>query len=192
MIKDNETSLAIFASRYLDTLPTAELFEWIDDKSAEVRTLVARNLQCRGTKEVYKFAKKRTKSSKVYQREIAAFILGQLGCLFTGSEKYPFKLQSKSLLMSLVDDRSKSVRAAAIAGLGHLYIDGLDKDIENLVIRHSKDKSKVVRIALSITLGASSGNKKIRKIYTDYLKQGGEVAEWAEVGLEILNDRLQT
>lgn len=190
MIKDNGTTLEMFASRYLDHVSTQELFQWIDDKDAEVRTLVARKMQCRGTDAIFKFAKKRTKSKKKYQREIAAFILGQLGCLFEGANKYPFKLQSKTLLMKLVGDKSKSVRAAAIAAFGHLYSENLDQDIESLLIGCADDKSKSVRIALSLSLSASSGNKEIRRIYTKFLKAGGEVEEWAELGLEMLNDGL--
>lgn len=57
MIIDNDTTLAIFASRYLDTVPIQELLDWLDDPSPEVRALVARKLQCKGTTEVFDLSK---------------------------------------------------------------------------------------------------------------------------------------
>ena len=118
MIVDNDTSLAIFANRYLDTLTTQDLIDLVDDPSPEVRTMIARKLQCRGTQDVFDFAELWSKSVSDYQREIAAFILGQLGCLFDNEKKYPFKLKSKPILMNLVNDRHYEVRAAAIAAFG--------------------------------------------------------------------------
>ncbi|MCH7331167.1 hypothetical protein [Acinetobacter modestus] len=50
MIVDNQTTLAIFASRYLDTLTTQELIDWLDDINPEVRTLIARKLHCKGVR----------------------------------------------------------------------------------------------------------------------------------------------
>ncbi|KXO76974.1 hypothetical protein AYL20_09435 [Acinetobacter venetianus] len=188
MIIDNDTTLAIFASRYLDTVPIQELLDWLDDPSPEVRTLVARKLQCKGTTEVFDLSKEWAISEIDYQRELAAFILGQLGCLF--EDKYPFKKVTKPILMNLVNDENDEVRSAAIAALGHLYSEGLDEDIENLISRYSNDHNLEVKIAIAITLGSSSGNEQVRQIYNDYLNQNGALVEWAEVGLEILEDRL--
>ena len=112
MIVDNQTTLEIFASRYLDTLTALELIDWLDDINPEVRTLVARKLHCKGTKEVFDLAKNWSISTVYYQREIAAFILGQLGCLF--EYKYPFKTESKPILINLINDENSEVRAAAI------------------------------------------------------------------------------
>lgn len=190
MIIDDETTLGIYASRYLDTVSTTELLDWLDDSDPRVRTLIARNLQCRGTEEIFDFAMNWTTSAKAYQREVAAFILGQLGCLFSEDSKYPFKAKSKEILMMLVGDKNHEVRSATIAALGHLYIEELDKDIENLILEYANDKKLDVRIAISIALGSSSGKKKIIKVLKSYIKEGGELQEWAEVGMEILQDRL--
>ncbi|WP_434278176.1 HEAT repeat domain-containing protein [Acinetobacter sp. CE-15] len=189
MIVDNDTMLAIFANRYLDTLTTQNLIDLIDDPSPEVRTLIARKLQCRGTSEVFYFAELWSKSVLDYQREIAAFILGQLGCLFDKEKKYPFKLKSKPILMNLIDDKSYEVRAAAIAAIGHLY-ETLSVDIEKAIISKANDKYEEVRIAIAITLGNSSGDQTVRNIYSQYIQENSEVSEWAEVGLEILEEKL--
>lgn len=191
MIIDDETTLGIYASRYLSTVSTSELLDWLDDSNSKVRTLIARKLQCRGTEDIFDFAMNWTTSAKAYQREVAAFILGQLGCLFSGDSKYPFKEKSKEILMTLVGDKNHEVRSAAIAALGHLYIDGLDKDIEDLILKYANDKKLDVRIAISIALGSSSGKKKIIKVLKSYIKAGGELQEWGEVGLEILEERLE-
>lgn len=188
MIVDNDTTLAIFASRYLDTVTTQELIDWLDDPSPEVRTLVARKMQCKGTKEIFDLAVEWAVSEIDYQRELAAFILGQLGCLF--KVKYPFKIKSKPILMNLVNDKNSEVRAAAIASFGHLYSEGLDEDTEKLILQYVQDPSLEVKISIAITLGNSSGNEQVRQVYKDYLSENGELAEWAEVGLEILEDRL--
>ncbi|MDM1022259.1 HEAT repeat domain-containing protein [Acinetobacter sp. VNK23] len=185
---DNDTTLAIFASRYLDTVTIQELINWLDDPSPEVRTLVARKLQCKGTIEVFDLSKEWAISEIDYQRELAAFILGQLGCLF--EDKYPFKSATKPILVNLVNDENSEVRAAAIAAFGHLYSEGLDEDIEKLILRYSNDPSLEVKISIAITLGNSSGNEQVRHVYQEYLNENGELAEWAEVGLEILEDRL--
>lgn len=137
MIIDDDTTLGIFASRYLDTLSTQALLEWIDDPKPRVRTLIARKLQCKGTKKVFNFSKEWAVSSIAYQREIAAFILGQLGCLFEGRNKYPFKPKSKTILMNLVQDHNSAVRSAAIAAFGHLYREKLDEDIEKLILEYA-------------------------------------------------------
>lgn len=189
MIIDNNTTLNIFASRYLDTVSISELIEWVDDPDPKVRTLVARKLQCRGTREVFEFAKQWAISTLDYQRELAAFILGQLGCLFDDDKKYPFKSETKPILMSLINDENHEVRAAVIAGFGHLYND-LDNDIEKAVLNYANDKNEEVRIAVALTLGGSSGNQKVREVYSQYLEEDNEVSEWAEVGLEILEERL--
>lgn len=189
MIIDDDTTLSIFASRYLDTVSTSELIEWIDDPDPKVRTLVARKLQCKGTNEVFEFAKQWTISTIDYQRELAAFILGQLGCLFDDEKKYPFKSETKPILMNLINDENHEVRAAVIAGFGHLYNE-LDNDIEKAILSHANDKNEEVRIAIALTLGSSSGNQKVREVYSQYLEENNEVSEWAEVGLEILEERL--
>lgn len=187
MIVDNQTTLAIFASRYLDTLTTQELIDWLDDINPEVRTLIARKLHCKGTREVFDLAKEWSNSIVCYQREIAAFLLGQLGCL---SEcKYPFKTESKTILIDLINDENSEVRAAAVAACGHLYREGLDSDLEALILGYSNDDCTEVRISIAVTFGNSSGSEKIRQVYANYLEDD-EVAEWAEVGLEILEDRL--
>lgn len=187
MIVDNQTTLEIFASRYLDTLTALELIGWLDDINPEVRTLVARKLQCKGTKDVFDLAKNWSISTVYYQREIAAFILGQLGCL--SEYKYPFKTESKPILIDLINDENSEVRAAAVAACGHLYIEGLGTELEDLILEYSGDDCIEVRISIAVTLGNSSGSENVRRVYANYLEDD-EVAEWAEVGLEILEDRL--
>lgn len=189
MIIDDETTLGIYAARYLDTVSINDLLNWIDDPSPKVRTLIARKLQCIGTLEVFNFAKRWAISKLDYQRELSAFILGQLGCLFSDDKKYPFKSESKPILMELINDENYEVRAATIAGFGHLYNE-LDDDIEKAVLNYADDENEEVRIAVALTLGGSSGDQKVREVYSQYLEESGEVSEWAEIGLEILEERL--
>ena len=64
---------------------------------------------------MFEHARQLATSKKKDDREIAAFILGQLG-----TPERPFKGESLPLLQKLCADRSAEVRETAVASLGHL------------------------------------------------------------------------
>lgn len=185
MIVDNETNLSIFARKYLETLPTSELLRLLDDPSAEVRTLISRILHLRNDQAIFNLMKSWTKSKDVEKREVCAFVLGQLGC--QEIPPYPFKDQSKPLLKILINDKNDEVKEAAISACGHLYKDGLDLDLENLIISQADNQNINIRISVAMALVNSSLSSKVMNIYQKYLKENNEVSEWAEVALEIMD-----
>src|SRR4030095_1498035 len=112
----NGHSLRMLTSEALKAYPTAMLFQFLEDRDVIVRSLAARHLQLRGGKDVFDYARQLLLSKRAPSREVAAFLLGQLG-----TPKRPFRVQSTRLLVDLLKSEANSqVRAAAIASLGQL------------------------------------------------------------------------
>jgi len=101
----------------LKSFPIKSLYEFAKDKDAIVRTIAAQCLQLNkeAADKTFDFALQLTKSTNAEEREIAAYILGQL-C----PPDYPYKDRSLRVLEELAKDPVAMVRATAIASLGHL------------------------------------------------------------------------
>jgi HEAT repeat protein len=108
-------SLRVLIYQALEGYPTKSLLPFLRDRSAIVRTAAARHLQIRADSEVFEHAMQLVDSSTRQDREIAAFILGQLG-----TPDRPFKAASIAPLEKLCADAAHEVRVAALAALGHL------------------------------------------------------------------------
>lgn len=109
------TALRMLVFQALKAYPTKALLPFLRDSDSIVRTAAARQLQVRGGSAVFEHARQLATSKKKDDREIAAFILGQLG-----TPERPFKGESLPLLQKLCADRSAEVRETAVASLGHL------------------------------------------------------------------------
>jgi HEAT repeat protein len=108
-------SLRMLVSQALEHYPTASLLSFLHDRNTIVRTAAACKLQIRGEPEVFAYAIELASSRLKTDREIAAFLMGQIG-----TPTYPFKEASVTRLVKLCTDTSHEVRIAALAGLGHL------------------------------------------------------------------------
>jgi HEAT repeat protein len=109
-------SLRTLVWQALTQYPTESLFQFLHDPSSIVRTAAARELQGRPEIEaVHHYAVSLTNSRKSREREIAAFLFGQIG-----TPHRPLKAKSIPLLEKLCADEDAEVRETALASLGHL------------------------------------------------------------------------
>ena len=93
----------------LEMYPIKVLPQFLTDTNSRVRMAAARAIQLKGGDIEFELASSMLNSKKHLDREIAAFILGQLG-----TPKLPYRKQSISLLdKALKADRISSVRSAA-------------------------------------------------------------------------------
>ena len=96
--------------------PTNSLFQFLHDPSSIVRTIAARELQTRAEIDVvFDYTASMVGSSKRRDREIAAFLLGQIG-----TPNRPLKAKSLPLLETLCRDSDAEIRATALSSLGRL------------------------------------------------------------------------
>jgi HEAT repeat protein len=139
------STLRLLVYQALKQYSTVALLPMLQDKSSIVRSAVARELQVRGEIDVFAHAKDLLQSEKGTDREIAAFLLGQLG-----TPDFPFRQQTVPLLEERLRlDADPSVREAAAAGLGHLaYVGSIP-----VLIEAADDASDCVRVSIAASLG---------------------------------------
>jgi HEAT repeat protein len=124
---------------------TKVLFQFLHDRDVIVRSASARELQIRGGKLVFKETAQLLESDNKNIRELAAFILGQLG-----TPKRPFKAKSIRLLLRLLQSETNAVvRATAITSLGHL----MARNAVEYVVSFAGDPSPSVRDAVTFAIG---------------------------------------
>lgn len=148
------------------------ILPFLEDGDIVVRTAAARELQLRGGELALTAAKHLRESKQAKNREIAAFLLGQLG-----APKRPFKKESIPILSELLFDRSSSVREAAAAALGHLKSSAAIA----VLVEASNDPSANVRSAVAFALSKFPNNdiaKKCLKLLSN--DSAEEVRRWAE------------
>jgi HEAT repeat protein len=166
-----------------------ELYVYLLDIDYRVRTLSAQAIQMKyATEEVFEKVSFMLNSNNVNEREIGAYILGQLG-----ASKVPFVKESLPLLYKLFDDSDEEVVGAAIGSVGHLWSYTNSSDGENIdkVITFTKHKNSDIRILAVMTLVSAKYSDKvintINKILND---EDEEVREWAEVAWEIMEENI--
>lgn len=185
-IDASSSTLRMLLSQALKTWKIEALHNLLSDDDHVVRTAVARELHMRGEEKTFQKSKELANDKKKYLREIAAFTLGQLG-----TPDYPYREQSIPILMILLKDRSAEVRAAAVAGLGHLCYENMPQDVEESIILLSNDKNTVVRECTAYALGNSSGDAQSIRTLDKLLNDNDEgVRSYAKLGMEIIKDRL--
>ena len=164
-----------------------DLLRLIRDEDAIVRTYAAKQLHLRATDEVFEEAEQLVASSEHDLREIGAFLLGQLG-----TPKKPYRSQSLPLLVPLVRDQCHEVRAAAISAVGHLGVDSLidSHSAVGCIIEASRDKIPEVRAAAAFSLSSFSDEGQTVPVLQRLTKDSdNDVREWAELSLEIIDER---
>lgn len=158
------------------------LINLLKEEDVIVRTAAARELQIRGGEPVFKKILPFVSSKQACHREIAAFVLGQLG-----TPMMDYKNESLPILVKLALDEDEDVRAASAAAFGHLCYEGMSEQIEDILIRLCNDESIEVRACAAYALGNSSGNRKIRELLESMVNQD-YVGSYAELGLELIED----
>lgn len=178
-------SLRLLVWLGLRRFPTLALFQFLSDPDVIVRSATARELQIRGGKRVFEKTKQLLVSDKKNLRELAAFILGQLG-----TPKRPFKAESTQLLLQLLrSETNATVRATAIDSLGWLHT---TRAIKNIV-SFAKDRSPAVRGSVGFAVGMiyCEKHQSIPESYWRLLKKfrkdkSRAVREEAKLGIDLV------
>lgn len=126
------------------------------------------------------------RANRFDMREIAAFVLGQLG-----TPKCPYANESFPILATLADDPYFEVRCAATAALGSLASLGHPPPpaIGDRIVKASTDDASDVRAAAAFSLGCIESTyalKALRKLSVD---TDSGVRDAAEFGLEMHAER---
>lgn len=160
----------------LEQYSTQILLPMLQDTDAIVRTAVARELQVRGGDDVFTVAIELTNALRFEGREIAAFLLGQLG-----TPDYPYRDKSIPYLRKLLLDDYYEVRGVAASSLGWLHAHEATYDLIALAC----DSEAYVREGVAFALGRLNPTLEIHltlKKLADDTNLG--VREWAELSLE--------
>jgi HEAT repeat protein len=180
---ESGATLRMLVSQALQGWSTDALLQLLTEKDPIVRTAVARELQIRGESPIFGHMHDLIRSDQAYLREIAVFVIGQLG-----SPSIPFKQESIPLLLPLVSDDNADVRSAAAAAFGHLCWDGMPEDVEESLMELCSDADRDVRACAAQALGNSSGRAEVRTLLKQLLSED-YVGSYAELGLEILDTK---
>jgi HEAT repeat protein len=153
--KDGE-SLRLLVAQALRAYPTQSLHPFWEDKSVLVRSAAAREVQIRGEPISFDAANALIGDKRAYIREVAVFILGQLG-----TPNLPFREESIPIISDrLALDKSAAVRAAAAAALGHL---NAHESLDALAVAAS-DASAEVRACTAFALNNMKRRRKAREM----------------------------
>ena len=174
--------LEILAFKGAETLNSEELFQLLFDEDNIVRTIVAKVLQLRGDPQLFERILDLASHQDAYVRDLCAFLLGQYG-----TPEKSYRELSINTLLKLIKDNNYEVRAGAAAALGHLYYKDMPPLVEEALFKAASDKSATVRLSVACALGSCANVKKAEKLLVTMLNDKSQnVAEWAEVGLDIL------
>ena len=189
MIDDLDSSaslLRLLVSQGLKSWPWEALLRASLDKSVIVRTAAARELHVRPEVDaIFERIIPMLGSRDAGTREIAAFILGQLG-----TPAMPRREGSFPHLATLLSDQSSSVRSVAVSSIGHLAHGGMPKAIEDKLVALRDDASADVRAMVAYALGNSSGHGEAMITLEQLIRDPQpEVAEHASLGMDILEVR---
>jgi HEAT repeat protein len=128
----------------------AELFKFLHDQNIILRTAAARRLHLLGTRNSFDYALTLSISHRFEEREVAAYLLGQLG-----TPEYAFSSESIEPLFTLMCDKYFEVRATSVIALGFIAmrLKHLPKRILEKMISLSRDPEPSVRWAVAFALG---------------------------------------
>jgi HEAT repeat protein len=158
------------------------LFELVLEEDIVLRTAAARELHTRATSKTFEFAVQLVHSPRFGEREIAAFILGQLG-----SPVRIFHQESLKLLLGLIDDPYYEVRATAAGAIGFIAV-GIDEQIPDVVdslVRLKTDKHDSVRASLAYALAFLRFDKSNDCLISMIDDNSAEVQEAVDFALEM-------
>jgi len=178
----SDSTLRLILWQALGNYPTERLLELLCDPDAIVRTAAAKQLHLRPSQIVFERAVTLISSSKSYLREIAAFLLGQLG-----TPKMTYKGDSVLILTKVVrEDRSGAVRSTAVAALGHLSA----SEATDTLLKAAQDRSEKVRLSVAFALGRVSASEEVvrtlKKLARD---RNAEVRDWARLSIGVIKEQ---
>ena len=184
MSKETETSserldreLELWAE--LKPEPTPVLLDLLCDENELTRTVAAKELQVRGERVAFERAVELSSSTRDELREIAVFLIGQLG-----TPAFPFKQEAIPLLEQfLIGDQAPMVRETAAKALGFLRA----RTAVHSLINTANDPDAGVRSGVAVSLGylgLPEARAVLKRLSED---TDEEVREWAECGLEMLD-----
>lgn len=165
-----------------------ELFACLTDTQPVLRTAAARALHARASRPVFDRVLPLTGHARHDMREIAAFILGQLG-----TADRPFAQESFPALGRLLDDAYWEVRRAAVGAIGSLSEPGRQapRAVRDRVLALATDAAPDVRTSVSVALGTIDDPQArvcLERLLED---EDRRVREDAQLGLDIMEaDRL--
>ena len=171
-VQNSTIDLLVFQA--LKQYPTNALVPMLEDKDVIVRSAVARELQIRGGDEVFLAAQKLGASERHESREIAAFLLGQLG-----TPTSPYREQSIPLLKVHLKDDYHEVRSAAAASLGHHHADNALDELLGLAADNEPDVRECVAFALGFIRANEASIAALRQLSEEQNKDIRECAEFA-------------
>ncbi len=185
MIDDKDVSdstLRLIVWKALQRYSTAKLIALLSDHDPIVRTSSAKQLHLRGSKTVFRKAAELCEQENDDLREIGVILLGQLG-----TPKRLFRKESIPIVRNLLmNDSSHQVRAAAAAALGHLGA----TETSHELMQMAGDSSPEARACIAFGLGAMKPSQEINNVLHSLSRdQDTEVREWAQLSLEILQEK---
>lgn len=176
--------LRLLVSEGLKSWSSEALVEAAQDKSVIVRTAAVRELHARPDVDtIFGWAVSLVSSPKAETREIAAFLMGQLG-----SPAMPKREASYPYLTEMLDDKDEGVRASAASAIGHLSYQDMPQFVERRLVTCARDRSKHVRAAVAYALGNSSGTGEAFAAL-QLLLRDQHARSYAELGMNILSGR---
>lgn len=145
---DDELRLAV--ARAFMQYATDELLRLLTDDNPIVRTAAARELHLRGGDLAYVAAKRLANSSLPAHREVAAFLLGQLG-----TPECPFASESFPILLGLMKDTDSEVSYVAVGAIGSLASLGKrpPDDVLSAILEFASRPNAHARLAAADALG---------------------------------------
>lgn len=185
MIDDTDLSVStirLLASQTLKKWTVSSILKLLEDDDYVVRTLASRELHQRGGQDVFDEMVKFSSSPTGFVREIAAFVLGQLG-----TPNMPFKNESLPILLRLITDDQSEVRAAAAAAMGHICFSNMPEEVEESLYKAASDVDNDVRCCVASSLGNASRTDKTWAVLDVLLQDSdSQVREYAQLGKDIL------
>ena len=172
MYKAAELSFGPFADK-----PTDELLDLLCDEDEVTSHAAATAFQRRGERAAFERGVELTRDERVYVREKAAFLLGQLGY----NDGKPFGEESAPVLEAMLNsDPSNEVRASAAAALGHLNaISARDS-----LVLAVDDADAEVRYAAAFALSGMASPEIFPVIERIRRDPDGDFADWGEIAME--------
>ena len=171
-----DSTLRLLVYQALKQYSTEALLPMLSDSDVIVKSAVARELQRRGGDDVFNTALALAQNVRHESREIAAFVLGQLG-----TPELPYRDRSIPVLKRLLSDNYYEVRSTAVSALGHLAASEVIDDVIALATDMESEVRESVAFALGFLGPTSRSLEVLNKLKED---QSRDVREWAEFALE--------
>ena len=183
-----DSSFDILVSRGMSISSKDEVYTFLRDSDFRIRTIAAQNIQLDyATQESFEKAVEMLHANDAIQRELGAYILGQLG-----TPQMPFAAQSMPILVRAFDDPNDDVVSSALSAIGHLatYTKKItDEKLIDKLIQFTKHTNPDIRISALTALASCEAASSVMNAIKECLHDSNsDVVEWAEVSLEAIRD----